>query len=165
MKTFKWRSRKFPDLLTCPSIWAFLHQSIKDLIQQKWQEIPSNLTLTQIWKLKQLQKRTNVIIKLTDKGSNIVLMSHTRYQSMCHAVLNNHTWYKSISSLAVRKFSGEFQGLCTEAFWQWLIDGDIGLLDYQVPTFYALPKTHKNLTSAPWLTHILGDRIINRKWQ
>lgn len=30
-KIFKPKSRNFPDLMTCPAIWAFLHQSIKDI--------------------------------------------------------------------------------------------------------------------------------------
>lgn len=30
-KNFKPKSRSFPDLMTCPAIWAFLHQSIKDI--------------------------------------------------------------------------------------------------------------------------------------
>lgn len=31
LKRFKPKSCNFPDLITCPAIWEFLHQSIKDI--------------------------------------------------------------------------------------------------------------------------------------
>lgn len=73
---FKSKSRNFPDLMTCPAIWAFLHQSIKDLKQNKWQDFSSNLTTNQLLALKCLQKQNYIIIKPFDKIGNIVVMSH-----------------------------------------------------------------------------------------
>lgn len=40
----KIKSKAFPDLLTCPSIWAFLHECILSLKKERWQTSPSNLT-------------------------------------------------------------------------------------------------------------------------
>ena len=46
-KKFKPTSRKFPDLMTCPAIWAFLQQTIKDLKRSRWQSFHPNLTSNQ----------------------------------------------------------------------------------------------------------------------
>lgn len=72
---------------------------------------------------------------------------------MCHLVLDNLTWYKPISPTSITGFVNEFIELCTGAFWQGLIDKDT--LNYLVPkhprtpTFYILPKAHKNLSQPP----------------
>lgn len=132
------------------AIWAFLYKFIKDLKHQRWQDIPSNLTINQIQALKQLQRQMDIINKPSDKGGNIVLMSHAQYQAMCYDVLKNHTWYKPISTTAVQSFIGEFQGLCTGAFWQGLIDQDkLDYLTTKFPRVPTLPKTHKDLRSPP----------------
>lgn len=57
----KLKSCQFLDPFTCPSIWAFLYQSISDLKKQTWQEIPSNLSSRHQKALKSLKKLTNVI--------------------------------------------------------------------------------------------------------
>lgn len=88
-KQFRLRSCKFPDLMTCPAIWTFLHEAIRDLKKQHWHEIPSNLNTRQIKALMSLQKCSELVIKQSDKSGNIVLITHTQYQSMCLTVLNN----------------------------------------------------------------------------
>lgn len=80
-KKFKPKSQNFPDRMTCPAIWAFLDQSIKDIKHQEWQNCTSNLTTNQLSALKRLQKWTDIIIKPFDKGGNIVVMSHVQYQT------------------------------------------------------------------------------------
>lgn len=77
---FRLRSRRFPDLMTCPAIWAFLHATIRDPKQQHWHEIPSNLNTSQTKTLKSLQKCSEFVIKQSKIGRNIVLMIHTQYQ-------------------------------------------------------------------------------------
>lgn len=52
---FKPKSCKFPDLMTCPAIWAFLHQSIRDFKNSQWQEYSPNLTSNQQRALQCLQ--------------------------------------------------------------------------------------------------------------
>lgn len=44
---FKPKSQNVPDLMTCPAIWAFLHQSNKDFKSKNWQDITPNLTHSQ----------------------------------------------------------------------------------------------------------------------
>lgn len=51
-RQFQLLSRRFPNLMTCPAVWAFLHAAIRDLKQQHWHNIPSNLTPNQTKALK-----------------------------------------------------------------------------------------------------------------
>ena len=152
-KLFRLPSRRFPDLMTCPSIWSFVQATIRDLKRQEWQKITPNLTNNQMKALKTLQKNPEIVIKQSDKGGNIVLMTHSFYQDMCLSILNNHHWYCRISSTLISSFSDELKVICTEAFFKGLIDKDT--LEYltpkfpRLPTFYALPKTHKNLQKPP----------------
>lgn len=44
IRRFKPKSFNFPDLMSCPTIWAFLHQFIKDFKHHKWQDCTSNLS-------------------------------------------------------------------------------------------------------------------------
>lgn len=80
-------------------------------------------------------------------------MSHLQYQTMCCEVLNNSTWYRPIPLININGLINEYRELCTEAFWQGLLDRDT--LNYLItkhprtPTFYMLPKTHKNLLQPP----------------
>lgn len=139
--------------MTCPAIWAFLHATIRDLKQQHWHEIPSNLNTSQIKALKSLQKCSDFAIKQSDKGGNIVLMTHTQYQSMFLTILNNPNWYQPISPTLTYTFASEIRDFCTGAFLEGLIDRDT--LKFLVPklprtpTFYSLPKTHKNVQNPP----------------
>lgn len=147
---FKWKSRQFPDLLTCP---AFLHQSIIDLKKKHGKKIPPNLNRRQMQALKSLQKRTDMVVKPSDKGGNIVKMTQTHYQAMCHTILDNHKWYRPIPLTFIQTFAGELRDLCMGAYLQGLINRDT--LDFLIPkfprtpNFYVLPKTHKNVHAPP----------------
>lgn len=88
----KLKLRSFPVLMTCPSVWAFLYESIKSLKKQEWPVLPSNLTKKQNKAVSKLQKNPDLIIKQSDKGGNLVLMTHQQYQTMCLKVLQNATW-------------------------------------------------------------------------
>lgn len=54
--SLKRKSRAFPDLMTCPSIWAFLHECILSLKKEQWQTLPSNLTQQQFQAVTKLKK-------------------------------------------------------------------------------------------------------------
>lgn len=92
-------------------------------------------------------------------------MSHIQYQTMCREVLNNSTWYKPIPPIKINGFINKFRELCTGAFWWGLIDRDT--LNYLIPkhprtpTFYTLPKTHKNLSRPPGRPIVSGIGSLN----
>lgn len=121
---FKLNSGQFPDLFTCPAIWAFLHQSITDFKKETRPKIPPNLNKGQIQALKSLQKRTDLVVKPSDQGGNIVIMTHTHYQTMCHTILDNHKWYRTISPTFVQTFPW-----LTEILWIfWFLNSCVRLL-------------------------------------
>lgn len=150
---FKPKSSHFPDLLTCPNIWAFLQLTIRDLKSQQWSRPETNLTLDQSEALKSLQSRNDIVIKPSDKGGYIVTLSHPQYQSMCLNILRNSDWYCRIGNEQISLYANELRSLCTNAYLEGLIDQNT--LDYlnpkfpRVATFYTLPKVHKDLSNPP----------------
>lgn len=140
----KLKSRSFPDLMMCPPVWAFFYESIQSLKKEQWSVVPSNLTQKQSRAVIKLQKNPDLIIKQSDKGGNLVLMTHQQYQTMCLKVLLNATWYSPISFFSIQTIIDELRKLVVEAFWEGLIDEDI--LKFintqmpQTPTFYAFTK-------------------------
>lgn len=80
-------------------------------------------------------------------------MTHHQYQTMCLDILSNPNWYLPIEDHFTQQTIGEFRGLIGGAFLEGLIDDDtykfINVQYPRTPTFYALPKTHKNLSAPP----------------
>lgn len=58
-----------------------------------------SLTLSrdQLKSLKNLKTYEHLVIKASDKGSNVVVMEKEFYRSMCMSILENRDWYKNIS--------------------------------------------------------------------
>ena len=100
-KPFRLPSRRFPDLMTCPAIWAFVQATIRDLKRQEWHQVTPNLTDNQTKALKTLFNHDIRTFLQSDKGGNIVLMTHTFYQNMCLSILNNRDWYCRIPSTLI----------------------------------------------------------------
>lgn len=77
---------------------------------------------------------------------------------MCDKILQSRTWYKKISRSIIEKYNEHFYSLVDEGFSNGAIDG--GIWEYVwtkhpgIPTFYILPKVHKD-TQTP-----LGRPII-----
>lgn len=160
---FRPKSRHFLELSLCPSVWMFLQKSIRDLKCAQWpssSSLPSNLSEPQLLALNQLKTQTQLDIKPSDKGGNIILMSHFQYQCMLFDILNNREWYCPIDPHVVASIENEFQGLCTQAHMKGLIDSDtLGYLVNlfpRIPTFYALLKVHKNLKTGEWRFPCIG---------
>lgn len=109
--SLKAKSKAFPDLMTCPSVWAFLHECILSLKKEQWLTLPSNLTQQQSRAISKLQKNTDLFIKQSDKGGNLVLMTHHQYQTMCLKILSNSNWYSPIDNTFIQKTIDEFRAL------------------------------------------------------
>lgn len=93
---FKPKLRHFPKLLLCPSVWMFLQKSIRDLKNVQWSapsSMPinssSNLSEVQLQAVEFLKTQTEMVIKPSNTGGNIVLMTHTQYQKICMDILNS----------------------------------------------------------------------------
>lgn len=72
---------------------------------------------------------------------------------MCDTILNNNEWYQQIPRNTLTDLQAQYQAIIAEAYQKALIDKD--LFEYLevkwpiIPTFYALPKVHKNLIYPP----------------
>ncbi|KAM5151821.1 cytochrome P450 2W1-like [Mantella aurantiaca] len=149
----KTKSHRFP-AITNPYLALFIRQTTSAINALKIpKNIPNNLTPTQNLALQHLQNNSSIVIKPSDKGGNVVIMDVQQYLDMCYRILNNTEWYTMVSSNFVDVVYAKFYSLIDEAF-------DEGTIDQQLrnyirtpyptlPTFYALPKTHKNLTTPP----------------
>lgn len=80
-------------------------------------------------------------------------MDKAQYIAMCNKILDNEDWYKRIPLEHVSQFQDEFNLLLLDSFHQRVITKDLYealLVKYPVtPTFYSLPKTHKDLVCPP----------------
>lgn len=122
----KKKSQKFPSLQTNPNIWAFLTQVSQDINRSKIIKSPNaNVNPTQIAALKNLSKNPDLIIKPSDKGGNVVLMSALQYRNMCWDILKNKHWYKPIPEEVVEQFNQEFNESIFHAYTEGIINKDI----------------------------------------
>lgn len=85
------KSQRFPDLMINPSIWAFLMGTINDVKKMNVMPKHRNLTLAQAQAITQLENHPDLVIKPTDKGGNIVLMTKADYKQMVSYVTRHGT--------------------------------------------------------------------------
>lgn len=103
--------------------------------------------------LRQLANNNLITIKPADKGGNIVLLDNEKYINMCNKILKNLDWYRHIPADIVEKYNKEFYLLVDTAY----LNNTITKSTWDfirnnfpcVPTFYALPKIHKDAINLP----------------
>lgn len=94
---FKAKSSKFPQLQTCPVVWAFLKQNIKHVEGFSFPPcFMSNLSQGQQSALRNNTQNGQIIVKPADKGGNVVIMDRYHHVNMCDTILNNNEWYQQI---------------------------------------------------------------------
>lgn len=116
-QTYKPESCYFPVLQGNPNIWAFTQQVIKEIQSTTWQKNYrlSNLSKSQQRALTTLKKNHDIIIKLADKGGNIVIMDFKKYQKMVMDILRNREWYTILGS-QVQQVKINYPNLIAHAF-------------------------------------------------
>lgn len=84
---FKVKSQKFAELQTCPAVWAFLKQAIKQIESFSFpHHIVGNLTQAQQMSLTSIIQNDQIVVKPVDKGRTIVIMHRDQYIQMCEIV-------------------------------------------------------------------------------
>lgn len=151
---FRPKSRNFPSLGSNPNIWAFVQQVTQEVEEMKCQNFFTDNLSPRLWQaLTSLQKNSELIIKPADKGGNLVVMDHTKYELLCLRIFKNREWYRPISQTVIESYYREFRNIITCALSNGLIDKQtwsyLNIQEPIVPTFYALPKVHKSLTNPP----------------
>lgn len=98
-------------------------------------------------------KRQNIVIKKSDKGDNVVLLNQQDYEKEAKRLLNDQTTYEKLDSnpfpalvleLNRKLMDAKNEGLLTNREYQHLL-----LQEFNLPTFYIIPKVHKNLENPP----------------
>lgn len=168
VQTFKKKSDKFPALNTNSNVLAFVkltHNEIRKInITSKKQH---NLSPKEREALKSLASNSTITIKPSDKGGNIVILDNDQYVAICNNILSNQQWYCKISSSKIEKFNKEFYKLMDESYVANLLTKSE--YDYvrttlpRIPTFYALPKLHKDMRQPSGMPIILGNGSITEK--
>lgn len=99
---FKRPPTKFPSAKLNPNIAIFLKliNDICKLLLKK--RSPQNLTADENQVLDDLCKNKLIVIKASDKGGNVVVMENYHYRAMCQKILDNRSWYKSISARQIQ---------------------------------------------------------------
>lgn len=152
LQAFKPKSRNFPLLNTNPNIWAFVQQVCQTIEKHSFGPFStSNLTSSQCKAIKSLQTNPHIVIKPADKGGNLVILNVDQYETMCKKILDNTDWYRPISKTVLENFYVKYRSIISKALFQGIINKDtwknLNTRDPRIPTFYALPKTHKSFTA------------------
>lgn len=147
---------------TKPSNWepesTNIHENIHKLIQQDQKALNSytttnniqdNLSQEERRALKDLKTNPNIIIKLADKGSNIVIMDQSQYLIEAHRQLNNTTHYKSIPDTLQLHIQPQIRTISDSLYQKKFIthkqkDFLYGPDQPRLRQFYLLPKIHKD---------------------
>lgn len=132
----------------------FLELVQTDLEKVNWtQKIIDNLTTDERRALNDLQKKQNIVIKKSDKGGNVVLLNQRHYETEVKRLLSDKSTYKKLDnnsfSYLVRELNNRLtmakdDGLLTQCEFDHL-----SVREFSVPTFYIIPKIHKNLNNPP----------------
>lgn len=132
----------------------FLDQVKQDLGLVNWSWIgPNNLTYAERKALRELEEAPNLVIKKSDKGANVVLLSEKLYEEETLRLLGDNSTYEQltqspfptlINTLNNKLKLGMESGLLTKKEYFFLRAEDI-----TIPTFYTIPKLHKSLTRPP----------------
>lgn len=114
--------------------------------------------------LKILKQNSNITIKSSDKGGNIVVMDNTFYIDMCEKILSNKDWYQKINMSKIAIFNQQFYQMIDQAYTQNILekpDWDFIRTTFpKIPTFYSLPKLHKSMDNPSGKPIVSGNGCL-----
>ncbi|XP_073446703.1 LOW QUALITY PROTEIN: uncharacterized protein [Dendrobates tinctorius] len=152
------KSAKFPPLSLCPAIEIFTKLVYEDFKELSTKLRYDNLTHAQRIAMRELQKLTDVVFKPADKGGNIVVWPHDKYEREAFRQLRDPNTYTRLSFNPLATFSLDLQRILLEALDNSVISRQVfdGLVTKhpRIPTFYLLPKVHKNALDPPGISFL-----------
>ncbi|KAF7642341.1 hypothetical protein LDENG_00259770 [Lucifuga dentata] len=132
---------------------------IENLFSTPGKTVRENLTKLQKQALDCLAKNESIITKPADKGGAVVVMDKDKYIEEALRQLNNPEYYHKLSSNPLSNTQEKLRGMLTTAKEEgWITKQEHDFLwceHPRIPTFYMLPKVHKNVESP------LGRPIIS----
>ncbi|KAM4038422.1 uncharacterized protein ACNLHF_016745 [Anomaloglossus baeobatrachus] len=142
------RSTTFPPFSLCPQVQVFHDLVMGDLRSLSKRTNNNNLAVKHQRALEELRKLEGVIIKPADKGGNVVVWPSAMYEREVYKQLRNTDFYQMLPSNPTNGFLTQLTLILENALASGTITKKMydGLLpDMPVtPTFYLLPKIHKN---------------------
>lgn len=148
------KSVKMPPLSKHKWIQLFFDQVKKDLSKVIWKyKGIDNLTREERRAWKELEEASDIVIKGSKKGGNIVLLTQEKYEQEVMRLLLDKSTYRKLTSNPFRlivtalnnKLSlGLKEDLITKKEYNYL-----KVLQFNTPMFYIIPKLHKSLTDPP----------------
>lgn len=148
------KSTKMPPMSKHKWIKLFLDQVQKDLrkISWDWKGL-DNLTREERHALKELQEAPNLVIKSSDKGGNIVLLSERQYEEEVMRQLRDTSTYNKLTENPFPRIIRALNEKLSFAFESNLITKKemlyLTVREFNTPIFYIIPKLHKSLTNPP----------------
>lgn len=131
-----------------------VQQDVDTLLQNKneYRHYP-NITREEKLALDDLQKDADIVIKSADKGGATIILNRSDYQTECHRQLSNDCFYKKLNGDPTPRFKKEI----TQLLDTFLDVGEITKKEHafltiqhpRIPTFYTLPKVHKDPLNPP----------------
>lgn len=112
-----------------------------------------NLTQIERQALKELKGAKNVIIKRSDKGGNVILMDDSVYEKEAKRLLGDTNTYRRLDGNPFPKLVQNLNSKLDDAMEGGLLTKReceyLSVEDYNIPTFYCIPKVHKSLEKPP----------------
>lgn len=160
-------STKFPSITAFSNINLFV-----DLVTAEFGKIPTsigrdNCTKDERRAIQELSKMTDIVIKPSDKGGNVVIWPTRMYEKEALRQLRDVQHYKKLTFNPLIKFRNELQNILDDA----LDTGVINKKEYdcllpsdpKIATYYMLPKIHKDEKSPPGRPIISDSSDVLRK--
>lgn len=136
-------------------------QDATELLKRKHEfNTHSNLSADEKKALNDLRSDESLVIKPADKGGGLVVLNRIDYVNECERQLTDDVFYEKLPGDPTRSF----QNLIFDTLDEFVHTGDISKKEMQflrvdnpvIPTFYTLPKIHKNLQKPPGRPIVAG---------
>lgn len=166
-KEFRPRSTFCP-VVNNASLIAFTKKVSCDMdtfLQSVTHSPKANLSKPENAALRWLSNNDNLVIKKADKGGAVVVWGREQYVQEALSQLGNAEYYTALQSSPIEYMKRELEEILNNARMQgWITDLEKDFLlnnNPKIPTFYMLPKVHKNLENPPGRPIISGIDSIS----
>lgn len=159
--TFRPRSKFLPPFTLSPAIQTFFNVVKREIVELPINKFSNqNLSFQERQAIQSLGNNKLFTIKEADKGGNVVLWPIELYVGEVHRQLGNSRYYCKLPSDPTDVFKRKLDRLLTSA-------RDYGIINKNeyaflitekptIPTFYVLPKIHKDPSAPPGRPIVAG---------
>uniref|UniRef100_A0A8C5M9U5 Reverse transcriptase domain-containing protein n=1 Tax=Leptobrachium leishanense TaxID=445787 RepID=A0A8C5M9U5_9ANUR len=162
----KEKSKFFPRAMITPEISTFEKMVILEMEKIKIGK-KQNLSRKEREALDELKNDNTIVIKPADKGGGIVIQTTERYEKESLRILNDPSTYQKLNKDPIEEIKNRFYKYLDEGHEAGIINDKeyhyLKVIHPVRPTFYHLPKIHKDANNPPGRPIISGiDSISSR---